>query len=436
MEAKMNHQRSSELFRRAQELMPGGVNSPARAFGAVGGSPVVIERAESAYLYDVDGNRYIDYVLSWGPMILGHIHPAVTEALEKAIRTGTSYGAPTESENLIAELVVRMVPSVEKVRLVNSGTEATSSAIRLARGYTGRDKIVKFRGCYHGHVDSLLVAAGSAAATLGVPNSPGITRGTAADTLLLDYNDLDGVRLAFDRFGSEIAGVIVEPVAGNMGCVPGTPEFLAELRNCCNRSGSVLIFDEVMSGFRVARGGAQERYGITPDLTTLGKVIGGGLSVGAYGGRREIMDAVIPDGKVFQAGTLSGNPLATAAGIATLSILAKDDEFYSKLETSTSRLAMGLEAAARNAGIRAVAQYCGGMFTLFFNAQTDPSVTSWDSASRCDEKLFAKYFWGMMDKGVYLPCSQFETNFTSSAHTDALIDETLAAAEQVFQALA
>lgn len=432
----MNHQRSGELFRRAKELIPGGVNSPARAFGAVGGQPLMIDRAEGAYLYDVDGNRLIDYVLSWGPMILGHAHPAVTDALEKAIRKGTSYGAPTQNENRIAELVIQTVPSIEKVRLVNSGTEATSSAIRLARGFTGRDKIVKFRGCYHGHVDSLLVAAGSAAATLGVPDSPGVTAGTAADTLLLDYNDPAGVRAAFDRFGSEIAGVIVEPVAGNMGCVPGTPEFLTALREVTSQSGSVLIFDEVMSGFRVALGGAQALLGITPDLTTLGKVIGGGLPVGAYGGKREIMDAVIPVGKVFQAGTLSGNPLATAAGIAALSILAEDDSFYPTLEAATKRLAEGLADAARDAGIRATAQYCGGMFTLFFNAEQDAVISDWSSSSRCDGRLFARYFWGMIDQGVYLPCSPFETNFTSSAHSDGIIDETLAAARRVFARLA
>ncbi|MBQ1863797.1 MAG: glutamate-1-semialdehyde 2,1-aminomutase, partial [Thermoguttaceae bacterium] len=304
----MNREKSRQIFEQAVTLIPGGVNSPARAFGGVGGSPVVIDHAEGPWLFDVDGNRYIDYVLSWGPMILGHCDPRVTAALNYATSRGTSFGAPTLAENTLAELVIKLVPSVEKIRFVNSGTEATMSAIRLARGFTGRNKIVKFIGCYHGHVDSLLVAAGSAAATLSVPNSPGVTPGTASDTLLVEYNDVAGVRETFAKFGAEIAGVIVEPVGGNMGCVPGSPEFLQTLRDETAKSGSILIFDEVMSGFRVAKGGAQEYYGIAPDLTTFGKIIGGGLPVGAYGGRRDIMDAVTPVGKVYQAGTLSGNP--------------------------------------------------------------------------------------------------------------------------------
>ena len=416
--------------------MPGGVNSPARAFGGVGGSPVLIERAEGPFLFDVDGNRYIDYVLSWGPMILGHAHPEVNLALEKAVLRGTSFGAPTEAENILAELVTDLIPSIEKLRLVNSGTEATMSAIRLARGYTGRDKIVKFIGNYHGHVDSLLVAAGSAAATFGIPNSPGVTRGTAADTILLPYNDPKAVRTAFEKFGSEIAGIIVEPVAGNMGCVPGTGEFLGELREITAQYGALLIFDEVMSGFRVAAGGAQEKFGITPDLTTLGKIIGGGLPVGAYGGRGDIMNAVIPVGKVFQAGTLSGNPLATAAGIATLSKIQKEGaSFYQEIERRTVKLTEGFSAVARSAGVRLAAQHCGGMFTFFFLGPEDEKIIDWESSSRCNTKLFARYFWKMLDRGIYFPCSQFESAFMSIAHTDELLAETVRAATEVFAEL-
>ena len=435
MGKEMNHSRSHELFARATELMPGGVNSPARAFGGVGGEPVVIDRAEGATLFDVDGNRYIDYVLSWGPMILGHCHPAVVRALQRAVDKGTSFGAPTEAENRIAELVSDLVPSIEKIRLVNSGTEATMSAIRLARGFTGRDKIVKFIGNYHGHVDSLLVAAGSAAATFSVPNSPGITNGTAADTILLPYNSIVDVERVFRERGGQIAGVIVEAVAGNMGCVPGKPEFLQSLRHWTEKSGSLLIFDEVMTGFRVARGGAQEYYGIKPDLTTLGKIIGGGLPVGAYGGRRDIMDAVLPVGRVFQAGTLSGNPLATAAGIATLSELQQDTGFYDRLEKTTQKLADGLRTAAKSAEIKVVVQRCGGMLTLFFPGPEDTEIISWTEAARCNTKRFSRFFWGMLDHGVYFPCSQFEAMFTSSAHTDEMIQQTIDAAGEVFRAL-
>lgn len=431
----MNREKSRQIFEKALTLIPGGVNSPARAFGGVGGAPVVIDRAEGPFLFDVDGNRYIDYVLSWGPMILGHGDPRVVEALIASVAKGTSYGAPTQAENELAELVVKLVPSIEKVRLVNSGTEATMSAIRLARGYTGRDKIVKFVGCYHGHVDSLLVAAGSAAATLAVPNSPGVTPGTAADTILLEYNDVDAVRQTFAERGAEIAGVIVEPVAGNMGCVPGKPEFLQALRDETKKAGALLIFDEVMSGFRVAKGGAQEVYGIDPDLTTLGKVIGGGLPVGAYGGKAEFMNAVIPCGKVFQAGTLSGNPLATAAGIATLKALDEDPEFYAKIDRATARLADGLSQAATAAGVKVSVQRCGGMATLFFLGEKDDAVVDWPSASRCDTQKFAKFFWKLLDGGVYLPCSQFEAMFASVAHTDELIDETLEVAADAFRAL-
>ena len=431
----MNREKSRQIFEKATTLIPGGVNSPARAFGGVGGSPVVFESAKGAYMTDVDGNRYIDYVLSWGPMILGHADPRVCDALRKAVERGTSFGAPTLAENTLAELIIKFVPSVEKVRLVNSGTEATMSAIRLARGYTGRDKIIKFVGCYHGHVDSLLVAAGSAAATLSVPNSPGVTPGCAADTILVEYNDVAAVRETFAQRGSEIAGVIVEPVGGNMGCVPGSREFLQTLRDETNKAGSILIFDEVMSGFRVAKGGAQEYYGITPDVTTLGKVVGGGLPVGAYGGRKEIMDAVTPVGKVYQAGTLSGNPLATAAGIATLAAIDDDPDFYVKLDRTTTRLADGIQRAASDAGVKVAVPHIGGMSTVFFLSEQDDSVVDWPSSSRCDKARFAKFFWNLLDQGVYLPCSQFETMFTSSAHDDAIIDETIDCVARAFKAL-
>ncbi|MBQ9812751.1 MAG: glutamate-1-semialdehyde 2,1-aminomutase [Thermoguttaceae bacterium] len=431
----MNREKSRQIFEKATTLIPGGVNSPARAFGGVGGSPVVFESAKGAYMTDVDGNRYIDYVLSWGPMILGHADPRVCDALRKAVERGTSFGAPTLAENTLAELIIKFVPSVEKVRLVNSGTEATMSAIRLARGYTGRDKIIKFVGCYHGHVDSLLVAAGSAAATLSVPNSPGVTPGCAADTILVEYNDVAAVRETFAQRGSEIAGVIVEPVGGNMGCVPGSREFLQTLRDETKKAGSILIFDEVMSGFRVAKGGAQEYYGITPDVTTLGKVVGGGLPVGAYGGRKEIMDAVTPVGKVYQAGTLSGNPLATAAGIATLAAIDDDPDFYVKLDRTTTRLADGIQRAASDAGVKVAVPHIGGMSTVFFLSEQDDAVVDWPSSSRCDKARFAKFFWNLLDQGVYLPCSQFETMFTSSAHDDAIIDETIDCVARAFKAL-
>ena len=377
------------------------------------------------------GNRYIDYVGSWGPMILGHRHPDVVAALEDALARGTSFGAPTEAENELAELVIDAVPSVEKVRLVNSGTEATMSAIRLARGYTGREVIVKFAGNYHGHVDSLLVAAGSAAATLGVPNSPGVTAGTAKDTMVLPYNDAGALEDAFNAHGEKIAAVIVEPVAGNMGCVKADTGFREALRELTDRHGAVLIFDEVMSGFRVAYGGAQAVFGINPDLTTLGKVIGGGLPVGAYGGRADIMDHVLPVGDVFQAGTLSGNPLATAAGIATLKVL-RDTNPYDRLEQLSTRLAVGLEQAAKKAGIPVSIGWFQAMMTLFFNEE---SVVDWDSASRCDTPKYGKYFWGLLERGIYMPCSQFEALFLSTAHTEQQIDSTIDAATEVLAEL-
>jgi glutamate-1-semialdehyde 2,1-aminomutase len=424
----MSHAKSHLAYARAKGLMPGGVNSPARAFGGVGGEPIFIDRGAGAWLYDLDGNRYLDYVLSWGPMILGHGRPEVVAAIEAALRRGTSFGAPTEAESELAELILRAVPSMEKVRLVNSGTEATMSAIRLARGFTGREMIVKFAGNYHGHADSLLVAAGSSAATLGAPNSPGVTAGTARDTLVLRYNDPAGLAAAFAGHGRRIAAVIFEPVVGNMGCVRPTDEFLRALREETARHGSILICDEVMTGFRVALGGAQEILGIRPDLTTLGKIIGGGLPVGAYGGRAEIMDHVLPAGKVFQAGTLSGNPLATAAGIATLKIL-RDTNPYPQLERLSARLADGLAATARAAGLACTVGRCGSMMTLFFNP--DP-VTDWDVASRCDTRRYARFFWGMIERGVYFPCSQFEALFLSTAHTEEHIDQTIAAARGAF----
>lgn len=428
----MNRQRSSKIFQRACDLMPGGVNSPARAFGAVGGQPIVMERGAGAYLFDVDSNRYIDYICSWGPMILGHCHPDVVAAIGRAVERGTSFGAPTEAENELAELIIEFVPAIEKVRLVNSGTEATMSAIRLARGTTGRDVIVKFAGNYHGHVDSLLVAAGSSAATLGVPNSPGVTAGTTADTLVLPYNNVGTLREAFAAHGERIAGVILEPVVGNMGCVVPTTEFLSTLREITRKHGGLLILDEVMTGFRLALGGAQQLFSIDPDITTLGKIVGGGLPIGAYGGKREVMDNILPAGEVFQAGTLSGNPVATAAGIATLKRL-RDDPPYERLEKLSARLADGLVAAATAAGLPHSLARVGSMMTLFFNNQP---VTDWSVAAECDTEQFGRFFWGMMDRGVYLPCSQYEALFVSAKHTEADIDQTISAAREVLDGLA
>lgn len=423
----MNHDQSHKLFERAKQLMPGGVNSPARAFGGVGGEPVVVERGEGPYLWDVDGNRYIDYVGSWGPLILGHAHSTVVAAIEAAARRGTSFGAPTAAENELAELIVAAVPSIEKVRLVSSGTEATMSAIRLARGYTGRDVIVKFAGNYHGHVDSLLVAAGSSAATLAVPNSPGVTLGTSRDTLVLHYNDVAGVQAAFVEHGDRIAGVIFEPVVGNMGVVVPSEEFLVSLRELTRKHGALLICDEVMTGFRVAYGGAQSLLGIEPDITTLGKIVGGGCPVGAYGGRAEIMDHILPAGKVFQAGTLSGNPLATAAGCAVLTEL-RDNPPYERLEQLSARLAAGLASAASAVGVPHQVARVGSMMTLFF---TETPVIDWPTASRCDTERFGRWFWAMLNRGIYFPCSQFEALFVSAAHSEANIDATLAAAQEV-----
>jgi glutamate-1-semialdehyde 2,1-aminomutase len=423
---------SRQAFHRARRLIPGGVNSPARAFGAVGGEPIFIARAAQQWLYDLDGRAYLDFVGSWGPMILGHAHPAVVEAIRRAAALGTSFGAPTEAENELAELIVDCVPGLEKVRLVSSGTEATMSALRLARGFTGRELIIKFAGNYHGHADSLLVAAGSSAATLGVPNSPGVTAGTARDTLVLEYNDLPALEQAFAEHGPRLAAVILEPVVGNMGCVRPRPEFLSALRTLTSHHGSVLIFDEVMTGFRVALGGAQALLGVQPDLTTLGKIVGGGLPVGAYGGRAEIMDHVLPAGRVFQAGTLSGNPLATAAGIATLRLL-RDDPPYARLEQLGQQLETGLAAAAAAEGLLCATGRCGSMLTLFFGVE---SVSSWQTASRCRTDQYARFFWQLMDRGIYLPCSQFEALFLSAAHTPADIETTLAAAREALAAVA
>lgn len=423
--------KSQAAFGRAIRLMPGGVNSPARAFGAVGGTPLFIDHAEGPYLFDIDGNRYIDYICSWGPMILGHAQAPVIEAITRAAQRGTSYGAPTEAESRLAQQIIDAVPSVEKVRLVNSGTEATMSAIRVARGATGRHKIIKFAGNYHGHVDSLLVSAGSAAATLGAPDSPGVTPGASADTIVLQYNDVAAMEATFDQMGTEIAAVILEPVVGNMGCVVPTEAFLNACRSLTTQFGTILIFDEVMTGFRLAYGGAQERFGVIPDMTTLGKVVGGGMPLGAYGGKADIMNQVLPAGKVFQAGTLSGNPVAVAAGSATLEILQNDPP-YEQLEAMGRRLADGLGRAAQKAGIPHTVADVGSMMTLFFNP--DP-VTCWSAADKCDREAFGRYFWGMIGEGIYMPCSQFEALFFSRLHDEAIIDETVDAAERVLARL-
>lgn len=423
--------RSLAAFEAAKKLIPGGVNSPARAFGGVGGNPLIIDRGEGAYLFDVDGNRLIDYIGSWGPHILGHRHPAVIRAIEAALQKGTSFGAPTEAETELAQLIVDAVPSIEKVRMVNSGTEATMSAIRLARGFTGRDRIIKFAGCYHGHVDSLLVQAGSGALTLGVPSSPGVPKGCTADTIVLEYNQPQQLADVLKAEGDQIAAIILEPVVGNMGCVPPEPGWLESCRELCTRHGVVLIFDEVMTGFRVAFGGAQERYGIRPDLTTLGKIVGGGLPVGAYGGRSDIMDCISPVGPVYQAGTLSGNPLAMASGIATLRTLRETNP-YPRLEQVTQRLCAGLKDAAGAAGIPVSIGQVGSMFTLFFNTER---IVSFAQAGKSDTKRFAKYFWNMIERGVYLPCSQYEACFVSAAHSDADLEATLTAARESLAAL-
>jgi glutamate-1-semialdehyde 2,1-aminomutase len=418
------HSKSEELFRRAQKTIPGGVNSPVRAYRSVGGNPPFIARGEGSHIFDVDGNEYIDYVGSWGPLLLGHRHPDIVAALEGAVAIGTSFGAPTEQEVELAEAICDAVPSIEMVRLVNSGTEATMSAIRVARGFTGRDLTVKFEGCYHGHVDSLLVKAGSGVATLGIADTQGVPKAFCDTTIALPYNDAEAVERAFRAHGGRIAAVIVEPVAGNMGCVPPLPGYLEALRDITARFGALLVFDEVMTGFRVAFGGAQQRYGIRPDLTTLGKVIGGGLPVGAYGGRKDIMSRVAPVGPIYQAGTLSGNPLAVAAGLAMLRYLKRHPEVYGQLEARTAEL-----CAAAPAGV--TVNRVGSMFTWFF---TDQPATDYESAKRSDTARFARFFRAMLERGIYLAPSQFEAAFVSAAHTEEDIRETIVAAGQAFSA--
>jgi glutamate-1-semialdehyde 2,1-aminomutase len=423
--------RSRLLFEKAKKCIPGGVNSPVRAGNAVGIEPPFIAEANGCLLYDADGNEYIDYVCSWGPMILGHAHPEVVQVLEEAIQRGTSYGAPTEIEVDMAETIVEMVPSIEMVRMVNSGTEATMSAIRLARGFTGKEKIVKFEGCYHGHADSLLVSAGSGVATLGIPGSPGVPKDLAKHTISLPFNKLEGVTQAFQKFGPEIAAVIVEPIPGNMGVIIPDESFLRGLREITSEFNVLLVFDEVISGFRVAPGGAQEFYGIMPDLTCLGKIIGGGLPVGAYGGKEEIMSKVAPIGDIYQAGTLSGNPLAMAAGLMTLTILKKG-EIYSELEKKGSMLFSGLEKAARAVGVEVTVNRIGSIGSLFF---TSGPVTDFATAKASDESLFRKYYTNMLEQGIYLAPSPYEATFLSTAHTEDVIQETIDCAAKALKSL-
>ncbi|QOL26711.1 glutamate-1-semialdehyde 2,1-aminomutase [Thalassotalea sp. LPB0316] len=425
-------QKSAQLFESAKHIIPGGVNSPVRAFNGVGGEPCFIERADGAYIYDADGKKYIDYVGSWGPMILGHNHPAIKQAVIDTAQNGLSFGAPTALEITMAEKVRELVPSMEKLRMVSSGTEATMSAIRLARGYTGRDKILKFEGCYHGHADSLLVKAGSGALTLGVPSSPGIPESFAQHTLTVSFNNLDEVKQIFAELGDEIACIIVEPVAGNMNCIPPVEGFLEGLRDICDQYGSVLIFDEVMTGFRVALGGAQAFYNVKPDLTTLGKVIGGGMPVGAFGGKAEIMEYIAPVGPVYQAGTLSGNPIAMAAGLASLNELSTGDK-HTQLSAATEKLAMGFKAAAERNGVSLSINYAGAMFGFFFT--DEETVTTYQQATQCDAEKFKRFFHLMLDEGVYLAPSAFEASFLSTAHTDEEIEATLAAADRCFAKL-
>jgi glutamate-1-semialdehyde 2,1-aminomutase len=426
----MNIDRSRDLFAAARRVIPGGVDSPVRAFRAVGGQPLFIEQGQGPYLFDADGNRYIDYVLSWGPLILGHAHPSVVGALKAAVDQGTSYGAPTALETELAELVVEAMPSVEMVRFVNSGTEATMTALRLARAYTGRDKIVKFEGCYHGHADMLLVQAGSGVATLGLPDSPGVPRGATQDTLTAPYNDLAAVEALFADYGEQIAAVIVEPVAGNMGVVLPKEGFLGGLRRITQQHGALLIFDEVMTGFRVTRGGAQTLYDIDPELTTLGKVIGGGLPVGAYAGKRAVMETVAPAGPMYQAGTLSGNPLAMTAGIETLKVL-KGEGVWKELEQKSARLCEGIGQAAQEVGVPITQTRVGTMFCTFF---TSEPVTDYASAKGADTERFGRFFQAMLEQGVYLAPSQFEAGFTSLAHSDDDIAQTVEAAQIAFRA--
>ena len=423
---------ANNLFINAKKVIPGGVNSPVRSFSGVGGTPVYIDYANGAYIFDSEDKQYIDYVGSWGPMILGHAHPEVINVVQKIAAKGLSFGAPTELETLMAEKVCELVPSIDLVRMVSSGTEATMSALRLARGFTGRDKIVKFEGCYHGHSDSLLVKAGSGALTLGVPSSPGVTQAVAADTITLTYNDAESVKQTFAEIGDQIACVIVEPVAGNMNCIPPEPGFLQTLRQVCNEQGCVLIFDEVMTGFRVGLHGAQGVYQVTPDLTTLGKVIGGGMPVGAFGGKREIMEYLAPLGAVYQAGTLSGNPVAMAAGLKTLELISQAG-FYENLSKTTKKLTTGIVQRAEQAGVSLTTNTIGAMFGLFFSEQEKVSLYS--QVIKCNQGLFKHFFHGMLEQGVYLAPSAFEAGFVSAAHSDEDIEKTLDAAAVVFKSL-
>jgi len=425
--------KSEQLFSEAQNYIPGGVNSPVRAFKGVGGTPIFFTKGEGAYLFDADDNQYIDYVASWGPMILGHANQAVVNAVKDTLEKGLGFGAPTEIETILAKKVCEMVPSIELVRMVSSGTEATMSAIRLARGHTGRDKIIKFEGCYHGHSDSLLVKAGSGALTLGVPTSPGVPADFAKHTLTLEYNNLDQVREVLNETGKDIACIIVEPVAGNMNCIPPVEGFLQGLRDLCNEHGVILIFDEVMTGFRVAKGGAQEKFGVKPDLTTLGKVIGGGLPVGAFGGKRDIMESIAPLGPVYQAGTLSGNPMSMSAGLAMLNAIDNDKDMYKNLEQKAMRLTNGIVAKAKENNIPMSANVVGGMFGLFF---TDAdTVTNFEQTSQCNVERFNKFFHLMLEEGVYLAPSAYEAGFISTAHTDADIESTVEKANKCFKKL-
>ncbi len=428
----MNFSKSKSLFDKANHFIPGGVNSPVRAFNAVGGNPVFIKSAKGAFLYDEDGNEFVDLINSWGPMILGHAHPIVEEAVRSALVTSASFGAPTSREVEMAELICSIVPSVEKVRMVNSGTEATMSAIRVARGYTRRDKIIKMEGCYHGHGDSFLIAAGSGALTFGTPDSPGVTRGTAQDTLIATFNSLPAVEKIVEENKDQIAAIILEPVAGNMGCVIPQPGYLQGLRKLCDKHRIVLIFDEVMTGFRLALGGAQELYNVTPDLTTMGKIIGGGLPVGAYGGKKEIMDFVSPAGPVYQAGTLSGNPLAMAAGLGMLHYLKHNPTVYDQINQSTLALVDGIQRQLLEAGLSCTLNQVGSMFTLFF---TDKKVVDFETAKTADVKRFASYFQTMLQEGVYLPPSQYEAIFVSTAISDQVIDRVLDASKKALNRL-
>ncbi|MAZ87004.1 MAG: glutamate-1-semialdehyde-2,1-aminomutase [Cellvibrionaceae bacterium] len=424
--------RSSELFEQAQQHIPGGVNSPVRAFKAVGGTPIFFQRAEGAYLFDADDKRYVDYVLSWGPMILGHAHPQVIEAVIEKAKSGLSFGAPTAIETTLADRVCDIMPGMDMVRFVNSGTEATMSAIRLARGYTGRDKIIKFEGCYHGHSDSLLVKAGSGALTLGVPSSPGVPTALADHTVTLTYNDIEGVKQAFAEIGEQVAGVIVEPVAGNMNCVPPIAGFLETLREQCDQYGAVFIIDEVMTGFRVSPTGAQGHYGVDADLTTLGKVMGGGMPVGAFGGKREIMEQIAPLGPVYQAGTLSGNPVAMAAGLKTLELIS-DEGFYQPLYEKTDQLIAGLNRIAEKHSIPFTSNHVGSMFGFFFTEEE--KITNYGQVMACDIERFNRFFHGMLNEGVYLAPASYEAGFMSSAHSEADIQWTLDAADKVMSQL-